>query len=161
MIAKILAPIDVLNTAGVESIHSRPRGIYAEVAESVESVETVGTTPRGVRGGDRQGGNPGDSVTKPKPGSDIDTRLGVPIVGARPILSNPMPNSDYSKPTTAAPAEDLIPFSEVNRITNVPRSTWSVWEAAGRAPKGIKMGPRKTLWTRADVLAFVAARKAA
>lgn len=66
------------------------------------------------------------------------------------------------QPAAATPPPDeLIPFREVNRITNVPRSTWSAWESAGLAPKGIKLGPRKTLWAKADVVAFLAARKTA
>lgn len=56
---------------------------------------------------------------------------------------------------------DLIPISAVFELTKVPAPTWRTWTAKGLAPKGIKMGPRKTLWRKSEVLAFLASRTAA
>lgn len=59
------------------------------------------------------------------------------------------------------PSEELISLHVVLQICPVPPPTWRTWIARGIAPKGIKIGPRKTLWRKSDVEAFVASRAAA
>jgi len=146
--------------ADLDSQNHQLSGIYAELVESAEPKETAGASfDRGCRWRGSGVAAPEPSVSKPKPGSSNDTHRRFSIVGAGQFLGNPMSQSDENRPDPAA--DELIPFREVNRITNVPRSTWSSWEAVGLAPKGLKLGPRKTLWQRADVLAFISSRKSA
>lgn len=61
--------------------------------------------------------------------------------------------------TTQDPrAEELLSVRDVLRICPVPQATWHAWVRAGTAPKGLRISPRKTLWKKADVLAFMASR---
>lgn len=61
------------------------------------------------------------------------------------------------KNQTVVPANGLISIGAVLEIAKVPASTWHGWVAKGIAPKGVKMGPRKTLWYESEVLAFAGA----
>lgn len=71
------------------------------------------------------------------------------------LSQDPRPEAQQS------PTDELIGVHEVLALCPVPASTWRTWTANGTAPKGIKMGPRKTLWKKSDVLAFMASRAAA
>ena len=98
------------------------------------------------------------SVTRQSRALTLTPLNGIQLSGLGGIYArNHMSNFDEN----AQQASDLISISEVYELTKVPAPTWRTWTAKGIAPKGIKMGPRKTLWRKSDVLAFMASRTAA
>lgn len=40
---------------------------------------------------------------------------------------------------------------EVLRLIPIGRSTWWLWVATGKAPKGIKLGAKTTAWKLSDI----------
>ena len=44
---------------------------------------------------------------------------------------------------------------EAAKLLRIGESTWWRWVQLGRLPKGKKLGPRVTVWRRADVLALI------
>lgn len=53
------------------------------------------------------------------------------------------------------PPEGLIRAKKAALIFGIGQSTWWSWVASGRAPKGIKLGSRTTVWRVEDVRALL------
>ncbi|CAE6835000.1 helix-turn-helix transcriptional regulator [Paraburkholderia domus] len=54
----------------------------------------------------------------------------------------------------------LIRRPELREITQVPDSTWDVWEKNGNAPKGFLLGPRLKVWRLSEVAEWIDQRAA-
>ncbi len=44
---------------------------------------------------------------------------------------------------------------QVTELLGISKSTWWLWVSRGKAPKGIKITPRVTVWKRADIHEFI------
>ena len=44
---------------------------------------------------------------------------------------------------------------EIANMLSIGKSTWWLWVKQGKAPKGIKLGNRVTVWDRTTILSFL------
>lgn len=56
--------------------------------------------------------------------------------------------------------DSLLRLPEVLAMVPVGRSTWWRWVAEGIAPRGIKLGPRTTVWRTSDIRQLIERRMA-
>ena len=52
--------------------------------------------------------------------------------------------------------ETFLRAKEVAAVLGIGVSTWWAWVKAGKAPKGIKLGSRTTVWRASEIMALVA-----
>jgi len=61
-------------------------------------------------------------------------------------------NATSNHPKDSSPIFDpLVRVPEILRIIPIGRSTWWLWVATGKAPKGIKLGKKTTAWRVSDI----------
>jgi predicted DNA-binding transcriptional regulator AlpA len=60
------------------------------------------------------------------------------------LLTNPLENP---------PAFLRLP--QILKLIPIGASSWWRWVAQGKAPKGIKLGPKTTVWRAEDISAFM------
>lgn len=46
--------------------------------------------------------------------------------------------------------------AQITELLCISKSTWWLWVQNGKAPKGRKLSPGVTVWSRADIHAFMA-----
>ncbi|MGB3258888.1 MAG: helix-turn-helix domain-containing protein [Ornithinimicrobium sp.] len=56
---------------------------------------------------------------------------------------------------------DVMTTSEVAELLRTPQATLRYWRHTGTGPRSFKMGPRRVMYRRADVEAWVEAQYAA
>ena len=55
--------------------------------------------------------------------------------------------------------DPLLRLPQVLQQIPVSRSTWWQWVKDGKAPQGIKLGPRVTAWRQSEICALVLERQ--
>ena len=55
------------------------------------------------------------------------------------------------------PITGFVRLPQILAVIPVSRSTWWTWVATGKAPKGIKLGPRITAWSAQSIRDLIAA----
>jgi predicted DNA-binding transcriptional regulator AlpA len=50
---------------------------------------------------------------------------------------------------------DLLDIPEVSKVTRVPEATLRYWRHKGTGPKSFKLGPRRVMYRREDVEAWI------
>jgi len=55
----------------------------------------------------------------------------------------------------ALPETGLLRAKQIHRIFGIGLSTWWLWVKEGRAPKGIHLGSRTTVWRAEDIRALL------
>lgn len=58
--------------------------------------------------------------------------------------------------TDVIPSTGFVRVRTILHVVPISRSTWWAWVASGKAPAGIKLGPRITAWKAEDINAFLA-----
>lgn len=54
------------------------------------------------------------------------------------------------------PSAGFVRLPQILSVIPISRSTWWAWVASGKAPKGIKLGPRVTVWRVEDINSLIA-----
>jgi predicted DNA-binding transcriptional regulator AlpA len=49
----------------------------------------------------------------------------------------------------------FLRVKEIAKLLSIGKSSWWAWVKEGKAPPGIKLGRRTTVWRAADVQAFI------
>lgn len=73
-----------------------------------------------------------------------------------PRISSPNEGREMADIDTQILAKGFLRLPQILKIIPVSRSTWWSWVKSGRAPQGIKLGPRMTAWRLEDVHELVA-----
>ncbi|UTM38315.1 helix-turn-helix domain-containing protein [Rhodococcus pyridinivorans] len=55
-----------------------------------------------------------------------------------------------------APAEEFWQAKQVSEYTGIPEGTLRYWVHTGRGPKSFTLGPRRRVWRKSVVLAWIA-----
>lgn len=50
---------------------------------------------------------------------------------------------------------------ECEKATGIPAATWRYWVHTGQGPKSFKLGPRRRVWRKSSVLAWIAEQEGA
>lgn len=53
------------------------------------------------------------------------------------------------------PQTGFVRLPQVLAVIPVSRSTWWAWVKSGKAPKGVKLGPRITAWPAESIRALI------
>ena len=66
-------------------------------------------------------------------------------------MTNTINTAPNPEKLTAPPFDPLIRLPQVLQIFPIGRSSWWNWVATGKAPKGIKLGAKTTVWRSSDI----------
>ncbi|WP_328411254.1 helix-turn-helix transcriptional regulator [Nocardia sp. NBC_00403] len=50
---------------------------------------------------------------------------------------------------------------QCEELTGIPEATWRWWAHVGRGPESFKLGPRRRVWRKSVVLAWIAEQEQA
>ncbi len=59
-------------------------------------------------------------------------------------------------PSNTLPQTGFVRLPQILSVIPVSRSTWWAWVKSGKAPKGIKLGPRITAWPAESIRDLIA-----
>ena len=60
-------------------------------------------------------------------------------------------------PSNTIPETGYVRLPTILAVIPVSRSTWWAWVKSGKAPKGVKLGPRITAWPAQSIRDLIAA----
>lgn len=56
-------------------------------------------------------------------------------------------------------AEEYLRAKDCERLTGIPEATWRWWAYVGSGPESFKLSPRRRVWRRSVVEAWIAERE--
>ena len=61
----------------------------------------------------------------------------------------------YRQQLSDLPTTGFLRAKHIHPLLGIGLSTWWLWVKEGRAPKGIRLGPRTTVWRAEDIRALL------